>query len=160
MLLYQLRIDTPRQGPSRVTRMSGIEVVGVVLTIIPLITTALTKYEKTASTFRNSPKEFRDVNRRLNVEVAILKNSLQKLLDDTILDDQVQLELLEDVEGKRWEDKSVQEELKNRLTNSFQPYLETIRDMKETLIEFKQLLMIGKLGEVNSIACPQFFVGS
>lgn len=80
-------------------------------------------------------------------------NALRSLLDDTDLDDHVILELMNDVDGKRWTDMAVQDALMNRLRYSFGVYMETIRSMNGNFLELKRLLRLGPQWEVYGCQC-------
>jgi hypothetical protein len=77
--------------------MSGIEVAGIVLGVIPLVVSGLEHYADGVSTIKvifNYESEFRSLSRRLRVESNIFQNTVEILLRDCVNDEKL-TELLE-----------------------------------------------------------------
>ena len=137
--------------------MSGLEIAGVVLGSIPLLISGLEHYAEGASTIKRmfrAPGEFRSLSRRLRVEHDIFRNSMELLLTNCVDDVELQ-DLLEHVGGNSWSEPAVDVALRKKLNRSYNVYMETVEDMNQTLVAFRERLKLGDDGKVGlSLTVP------
>lgn len=131
--------------------MSGVEVAGIVLGVIPVIVTALQNYAagvSTIKTLRKYERELGSLIRQLKVQTEILRNTCEELLNGidpaSIVDT-----MLDNPGGTAWEDSEIDQQLKARLQGAYDPYMATLEDMKEAVEEIRSRLRIDKIGKVS-----------
>ncbi len=133
--------------------MSGFEVVGVVLSVVPLVISALEHYEEGVSTIRryqHYKREVRDIILALQTEQVFYRNICEQLLSDIV--NPVDLEsLLRDPGGPLWSRPHVSRKLRTRLGNSHDIYITRVQDAMSAIEQFKQRLDLDKSGRVNNL---------
>ena len=115
--------------------MSGIEVAGIVLAVIPLIIAGFESYDDTRSklrAIRRHQQELRSINRALRAEHQIFRNTVERLLR-SCLDDQSVDSLMQSVGGPEWSDAGAEKVLKLRLGDSHRICVETIDDVRRNV---------------------------
>jgi hypothetical protein len=134
--------------------MSGLEVVGVVLGVIPLVISTLEQYAKVAETVnrvRRAAQEFRIVARKLQAERVIFRNALTNLLNECTAIGPRTLELLLiSVSHDAWKEPDVEAALTKRLGESMKSYHEHVLSISTALHAFKQRLHLRDDGQVSS----------
>lgn len=134
-------------------KMSGIEVLGIVLAVTPLIISGLEHYAggvEAIKVIRHYGHEFHDVARRLTAEHVAFRNTLTILLNECV-DVAVQKALMEDVTGAVWSGGEVEQALRHRLKVSYTSYIECVESIHKALNKFRQRLSIDESGKVCSI---------
>jgi hypothetical protein len=133
--------------------MSGLEVVGVVLGVIPLVVSALEQYAKVAETIkrvRRAAQEFRIVARKLEAERVIFRNALTNLLNEcTAIGPSTLESLLVNVSHDAWKQPDVELALAKRLGESMKSYHEHVLSISTALHDFKQRLHLRDDGQVS-----------
>jgi hypothetical protein len=122
--------------------MSGFEVAGVILGVIPLLVSALEHYANSVRTiqrFRRYKYELKTLALELKTEQTLFRNTCELLLDG-IVDDQAIDEQLTDPDGELWSKLDFQKNLQKRLGSSYEVYIERVRAMKSTLEHFRNRL--------------------
>ncbi|KAF1961193.1 hypothetical protein CC80DRAFT_232468 [Byssothecium circinans] len=128
---------------------TGVETAGLVLATIPLILECLKFYMKGIETTKRCFKyreQFHSLVRELSTENAVYINTLNLLLDGTVKPKDM-AEFLSDPRGSRWKDEKFDRKLKQRLGASYEPYMETMDDLKQTVEKFKQRLKLDPTGK-------------
>ena len=117
-MLYDAGLDDVFESNSK---MSGLEVIGVVLGAWPIAIQALAMYKRT-----KSGRTAEQLIRRLKTEELIFKNSVLHLLDSEVADDEIEKLLKPDM--VTWRDSKVTESLTHKLG----------KDMAENVIDIVQ----------------------
>ncbi|KAL2829913.1 hypothetical protein BJY01DRAFT_254819 [Aspergillus pseudoustus] len=94
--------------------MSGVEVAGIVLAILPLVVNQLDNYARGLETLRGLRSYKRELERystRLSVQYTIFLNTLQNLLEDVVDDHDERSNLISDPEGPAWKESHFQKAL-------------------------------------------------
>ncbi|KAJ5900799.1 uncharacterized protein N7473_004869 [Penicillium subrubescens] len=131
--------------------VTGIEVTGLVLAILPLIINQLDNYVQGVETI----KSFRTKRYRryldehaaiLGGQYAILINCLEVILEDTVPEDQIS-RLLANTRDPLWADVTFQRQLQQRLGRDYTPFCDIMSQVSHTLEELarKMELPIGTL---------------
>lgn len=135
--------------------MSGIEVAGLVLGAIPLVISGLEHYGECAQfikSMRDYPKEFATMSRRLRLEHATFRNTMELILSSCIQGRSLE-HMLTDLGGRSWEEADIEQELRHILQTSYTVFMETVVSMNEALAEFMGRLRLGPDGKVR-LCCP------
>lgn len=115
--------------------MSGIEVAGIVLAVLPLFISALENYENGLDPIR----AFLEFDSELPNQIRKLRdqhinyNLTMKLLLSSIADSEEVDEMISDPGGDCWKDRNMQKRLEERLDESYQAYLDTIKHIEEIM---------------------------
>ena len=126
---------------------SGVEVVGLILAVLPLVVQRCNDYAMGLETLRSmhGRRWRREMDRyaaRLGAESIIFKNSLGRLLED-VLSVEVDVTSMEPEDLHRLlERKEVTEILESRLGNDRYVYWQNLRILSDRLIEFRQRLRV------------------
>jgi len=132
--------------------MSGIEVVGLVLGVLPLCISALEYYEKGLGPVTTMVKYRRELARyrcRLAVQYALYTQTIEYLLTPIVDEDQLEIMLTQDF-GELWKQPEVAGRLEDHLGNVHEAYQYTLMDMQETIEELVAMLDIERKGQVRS----------
>ncbi|ELR10334.1 hypothetical protein VC83_07938 [Pseudogymnoascus destructans] len=115
--------------------MTGIEVAGIVLAVLPLFISALENYENGLDPIRaflefdselpNQIRKLRDQHINYNLT---MKGLLLSIADSEDVE-----EMISDPGGVRWKDSVMQKRLEERLDESYQAYLDTIKHIEEIM---------------------------
>lgn len=130
--------------------MSGLEIVGIVLSTIPLIIAGLDHYAggvDVIKVIRHFSQEFRALARKLEAESVVFRNTLTILLHECV-EVRVQKALMDDITGKAWSGREVEQALRHTLKDSYTSYIEYVRNIHEALDSFRQRLHIDQSGKV------------
>lgn len=129
--------------------MSGIEIVGLILGIIPLVMTGLEHYSQTVRVVKSvyDPQDFEQLRRQLRIEYGIYKNTLEKILSGCVTEKLLAL-MLEKPGGEAWKNEETARALQRRLQESFVVFIETITSMHRALEDFRERLKLGSDGKV------------
>jgi len=129
---------------------SGIEVVGLVLAVLPLIISALEHYEEGVSTidkFLRYKREIRSIIEALATENAMFKNSCEQLLSDFL--SPVELaEMLQNPRGEIWSQPNIVTELRARLDRSYDIYVIHVNNMDSAIKTLITRLDLDENGKV------------
>ncbi|KAK3946883.1 hypothetical protein QBC32DRAFT_115133 [Pseudoneurospora amorphoporcata] len=130
--------------------MSGIEVVGLVLGVLPIVIQALQGYKSIMSSLRNVESDIQALILGLETERVRLRTSCELLLEGIVPADDID-RLLEDPFSEKWKALGVANKLKIRLYDAITTYQKTIDDMKTVEAELKRRLgfMLQEDGELR-----------
>lgn len=124
--------------------MSGVEVAGLVLGAIPLIISALQSYEDLAAPTK-AFIHWRRHLKRLIRELYTIHTSYEqaiRLLLKPFVDLPDQTTMMEDPQSKLWREGDVAETLRDRLGPVYTPFIITIDEVSEILVEIAACLNI------------------
>ncbi|KAJ8116694.1 hypothetical protein OPT61_g1932 [Boeremia exigua] len=131
--------------------MSGVEVAGLVLGAFPLLLAGLQFYAEGIEVKRRHGKyraEIRSLLDDLKAENSLYRNNLATLLRGVVdakdIDD-----FSADPGGKLWKAPDFDRKLRQRLGNSYEPYLHAIRKLQTTTNIFREQLKLGESGHVS-----------
>jgi len=122
--------------------VTGIETVGLVLAIFPLLVSGLEHYAEgveTIKTWRRYRRELAGYARQLETQRVWYLDTLAELLDFVQSEGDLKA-MMNDPGGPLWQQPKYDELLKARLDHSYKPYIDTIKAMLEALDVVKQKL--------------------
>lgn len=131
--------------------MSGFEVLGVILGVLPLVISALEHYEESVGVIHRYyyyKKEIRRLVLIIRTEQVELKNTCEQLLTDIVPVHQME-ELLKDPRSTSWESPEVTRRLKARLRDSYEVYMERLKEMNAALKELRSRLDLDDSWQVS-----------
>ena len=115
--------------------MSGFEVIGVILGLLPLIISAVENYPEVTDSFNHARKyriALKKIKQDLDVESMIFSNTLEYVLDGLIPPD-VFDQLLTGSSTKAWKKISENNQFKERLGRSYTVFMDTVNDMNTSI---------------------------
>ena len=132
--------------------LTGVEVTGVVLAVLPLVISALEHYSDGAKPLRDFFR-YKIVIRQLIIDLGtqqlLLRNTCEKLLDG-VVESQITLAgLLDTPGGPGWNDNELAAKLKKRLAGAYNIYMESVKDMESTLNLLKDKIGLDEKGKVR-----------
>lgn len=116
--------------------MSGIEVAGLVLGVIPILISGLEQWRKSAevvSDWWQIQKEYKKCTRELKCADLELTTSLERFLLPLLIDDDEIRLLMDEPGGPRWQNPDLEDTLKQRLPKSYSLFVEVIEDINEVV---------------------------
>lgn len=138
--------------------MSGIEVVGVLLGVFPLIISGLDSWRdiaKIGGFYWRIRKEYSKCLRDVQYHQLLYKRNLHELLLPILNNDADEVaRLVGEPGGKDWSSKALGERLEGRLQESYLLYMEIIHQMNETAEELRKELSLDKVTVQNKLASP------
>ena len=114
--------------------MSGFEVIGVILGLIPLIAGGIDRYKGV-----RGGQESRQLERSFKTQRVIFLNTIEELLYPLVSDSKLQT-LLKDPKGSLWQDKELSAGLERLLDAAYPVFKETIEDIKDVMSELQNAL--------------------
>lgn len=132
--------------------MSGIEAVGLVLGVIPLIISALEHYrdgESAVSTWCRYPRVVQSLVRNLKTEHGKLYNTCETLLGGIVSPTKLE-PMLNEPFGPLWQDEDIRERIERRLDHMYNTFRDTVRDMLTIMEELKSNLGLNTQGQVSN----------
>ena len=128
--------------------MSGIEVASLVLGAFPIFVSALEHYRDTKAVFVNwwrFKRQYDNFKHEVEFQQHRFEQNLKIYLLPLVVDDDNLLEsLLANPDGPEWKDKQLEERLKERIPESYDLYIQTIKAMNGITEQLKQRLSVGK----------------
>lgn len=135
--------------------MSGIEVAGIALAVLPLLVAGLNQAVdgiETINRWRRYKIKLKDYANILESAGVYLFDTLEELLGD-IVESDVELELLLGTPGGSfWKEPAYEERLRRRLNRSYTSYLRTIDRLGRAIDAVRKKLGIDDAGAVISHA--------
>jgi hypothetical protein len=143
--------------------MSGIEVVGVVLGLYPVVLTALSAYRDSRS---DSSQLAKKLTRNLRIERMIYESIVFRLLSQGVSESQARELLAQpnpDISGTLWHETDLRDAINDRLekTSSTDVALSVVRDIEELLrsvdiglSELSAQTVRNEVCDVRSLASP------
>ncbi len=114
--------------------MSGFEVIGVILALIPLVTGGIDRYKRV-----RDGQESRQLERSFKTQRVIFLNTIEELIYPLVSDSQLQT-LLKDPNGRLWQDKQLSASLEKLLGGAYPVFKEIIEDIKAVMSELQNAL--------------------
>lgn len=126
--------------------MSGFEIVGVVLAVIPILQIGLQPFlGDQFKTLIKHQQTIRSISRKLDIEHAQFHNTCQKLLSP-LVDEDTLAELLANPKASVWKDAVLEEDLRAHLGDKrYDLYLTTIKELAALMISLKEDLGLGDM---------------
>lgn len=131
--------------------MSGFEVAGVVLAVLPLFISALEHYENGLDPIRaflEFDSELPNQIRKLRDQHIIYNLTMRDLLKPIVDSEDIE-EMISNPGGAAWKDSGMQKMLEERLGESYQAYLDTIKRMEEIMKTIAKDLKIDQSDRVS-----------
>lgn len=129
--------------------MSGFEIAGVVLGSFPIVLEALDKYREVARLW-GFWWEIRSAYQKCSNEVKFHRLSFNRNLKQLLLPmvaDQSQIQrLLAEPDGDLWRQPHIEQQLIDRLQDSYELYLDIIRQLQRTTKDLNNELAMDKTG--------------
>lgn len=117
--------------------MSGIEVAGVALAVLPLLISAAQHYDNALRPFaryKRFTKEAKIYSKELGIQRTIFRNECRNLLEDTAAVDHDSVDVvLSSSSGDEWPTKRLDSQLDTQLGESRQAVFDAIQLIEETL---------------------------
>lgn len=130
--------------------MSGIEAVGLVLGVIPLVISALEHYQdgkSAVSTWRRHIRVVQSLVRNLKTEHGKLYNTCETLLGGIVSPTKLE-PMLNEPFGPLWQEEDTRERIERRLDHMYGTFQDTVRDMLAIMEELKSNLGLNSEGKV------------
>lgn len=131
--------------------MSGVEVAGLVLAVLPVLVEAIKFYAEGVSTVERYFKyrvPLQSVLRALQNEKVIYLNTCETLLNGLVDNNEEREALLKDPGGPAWKNSELETRLKQRLSGGYGCYLDTMGDMQKAIENIKDLVKLDPDGKV------------
>ncbi|PSN68573.1 hypothetical protein BS50DRAFT_571825 [Corynespora cassiicola Philippines] len=116
--------------------MSGFEIAGIVLGAFPIAIEALNKYREVARIagfWWEIRLEFEKCRSEIRYHLLNFKRNLKQVLLPMVADESQIHQLISEPGGDLWREPSVEQQLKARLQDSYDLYLEAIQQLQSTL---------------------------
>jgi hypothetical protein len=133
--------------------LTGIEVAGVVLGVLPLVISALEHYAEGVGTikrFLKFQREFKSLIVRLKAEQLMLSNSTRLLLEGVVTTEEQLDILLNEPERGYWNDKKLDDELRASDYETYKIYVDIMAEVRLAVEELKTKLGIDSKGNVSA----------
>lgn len=138
--------------------MSGVEIVGVVLAIFPLVTEAIKFYTDGPSLVDYLLRYegiLKRIGRDVTREQTIFGNSCKRFMDDIAsqcgIEEEEIAEMIQNPQDPRWKEKDFfQEQVFNQ--KFVQQYLEAVEDMKEEMAKIERMTVVEDKDKVSSLS--------
>lgn len=133
--------------------MSGLEIAGVVLGVIPLFVSAIEHYEDGIRPFKTLKlavyrQELSNYRTKLSLEYGLYTNTLEELLANIVPEDEASSMITQGY-SPVWKQLDLEHKLKRRLGNAHTTYLMVMRQMQDVMAKIASLLDIEKQGNVH-----------
>jgi hypothetical protein len=126
--------------------MSGLEIAGVILGVIPILQLALDQFH--SQRFKALVKyqqTIRSLTRKLALEHAQFHSTCERLLTPLVSEERV-AELLSNPKGSMWDDPDLEEDLKDHLgERKYELYVDTIKELATLIIDLREDLGLGDM---------------
>ncbi len=137
--------------------MSGFEVAGVVLAVFPIAVDGLEHFIEGIQTikyWRRYRVKLQDYAGMMRSARVFYLDTLEELLNGIVQSDEEMAALMADPGGPAWKEPGYEEQLKQRLTRSFDAYLWQLKRLNELLSKLCEKLGVDTAGKVG---CSRFF---
>ena len=124
---------------------SGIEVAGLILGVLPLIVSVIEDYREGLEPFKvwvRYRKDLQELRKVLEIEVSKLLNTCEELLASLVSEAEL-ASLLKEPGGSAWSSATLADNLRRLLRHSYSPFLSSLDDFKEALLELQGKLKSG-----------------
>lgn len=133
--------------------MSGIEIAGLVLAVIPLFISAIEHYEAGLRPVRVLKlvvyrEELARYRAKLTVEYGLYNSALEELLVDVVPQDELR-DMIAQGYGSHWKNAALELKLKKRLGTVYNTYFLVMKQMQDVMARIASLLDIERQGNVS-----------
>ncbi|KAF2474227.1 uncharacterized protein BDR25DRAFT_120151 [Lindgomyces ingoldianus] len=131
--------------------MSGVEVVGITLAVMPLIITAIEDYNDSldpVKAFLRWERELPQFIRKLRNQHVHFAQTMRLLLEPITTEFEL-AEMLSDPSGQMWKDENMSRKLKDKLQESFQAYQSTIADIERIMKKIASKLDLNRAANIT-----------
>ncbi|KAH0370307.1 hypothetical protein KCU65_g2602, partial [Aureobasidium melanogenum] len=133
--------------------MSGMEVAGLVLGIIPLFISAIEHYEDGLRTVRVLKlvvyrQELAHYRTKLMTEYGLYSNALEELLVDVVTQQELR-DMIDQGYGPLWKEAALEHKLRKRLGRTYNTYFLVMKQMQEVMARIASLLDIQRQGNIT-----------
>ena len=130
--------------------MSGLEIVGVVLGALPLVISALERYEEGANTAKRYWRyktELRSLGLQVQTEHGIFIDTLEQLLTGIVRAEHMS-DVVASTGGDAWQKWGIDVKLRDRLGGAYEIYADNVEDMNSASDAMKVKLALDPDGQV------------
>ena len=113
--------------------MSGLEIAGLVVGLVPVVQLGIDRYNRGLAV-----RETRQLARSFATQKVIYMNTIEEILSSVVSDSQLH-GLLQDPNGKAWQNPTLSEKLANHLGGVYPAFKDTMIDIKEMMDEMQKL---------------------
>lgn len=132
--------------------MSGIEIAGLVLAIIPIFISAIEHYEDgllpykvwKLTVYRRELARYRT---KLRLQYGLYNSALEELLVDVVPEQELRAMIAQGF-GPTWKNPALEDKLKKRLGSVYGTYLDVMKEMQEVMARIASLLDLQNQGNV------------
>jgi len=133
--------------------MSGIEIAGLVLAVIPLFISAIEHYEDGLRPVRVLKlivyrEELARYRRKLTIQYGLYDSALQELLVDVVPQDELR-DMIAKGYGSHWKNAALEDRLKKRLGSVYNTYFIVMEQIQDVMARIASLLDIQRQGNVS-----------
>jgi division protein CdvB (Snf7/Vps24/ESCRT-III family) len=114
--------------------MTGFEIAGVVLGIVPILTLSIEHYKTMLSM-----REIRQLDRSFKTQRIIFMNTIEALLSTLVSETQLK-KLLADPYGEAWKDSHTAIRLEKHLGDAYESFTEIMEDIQVMVLELQKIL--------------------
>jgi len=138
--------------------MSGIELAGLIIGVFPLLIHALERYGEGAellSDWWRIQRAYKKCKHDLEYHQILFEENVERFLLPLVVDDDELKTLMNDPAGELWEEKELEDRLKERLPKSYQLFLGIMGDINDLMESMKKELgvhnaqFVAKINEVS-----------
>lgn len=135
--------------------MSGLEIAGVVLGVIPLFISALEHYEEglrplSALRWKSYRRELSKYRSKLSVEYGLYTNALEELLVDVVSEADL-ANMMAAGYGPAWKQPALDKRLRTRLGRVYETYFLVMKQMRDVMARIASLLDLQNQGTVRAL---------
>ena len=118
--------------------MSGNEVAGVVLAVIPVLRVTLQQFDgERFKTLMKYEEMIRRITRKLDLQHAQFHSTCERLLSPLVDEDKL-AELLENPKASTWNDQELEGDMKEHLgRKKYELYISTVKDLAASIISLQ-----------------------
>jgi hypothetical protein len=133
--------------------MSGIEIAGLVLAVIPLFISAIEHYEDVLRPVRQLRlavyrEELARYRTKLTVEYGLYNSALEELLVDVVPEAELR-DMIAQGYGSHWKNAALEDKLKKRLGTIYNTYFLVMKQMQDVMARIASVLDIQRQGNVG-----------
>jgi hypothetical protein len=136
--------------------MSGIEIAGLVLAVVPLFISALEHYEDGLRPVRVLKlvvyrQELARYRTKLTVEYGLYNSALEELLVDVVPQHELR-DMIAQGYGPHWKSAALEDKLRKRLGSVYDTYFLVMKQMQDVMAKIASLLDIQRQGNVSQLS--------
>lgn len=120
--------------------MSGIEIAGLVLGAFPLLLAALDRYREGAEVLTDwwrIQRAYKRCKQDLEYHRILFEGNIERFLLPLVVDENELKHLIADPAGRDWEDKTMEQRLRERLPKAYYVFLDIIGDINQLMEALK-----------------------